>query len=127
MYGIIKIEREGRAMTEIRFSYNPFTKDFIESTVCHAIAIANKGKTKSFDEYIRGIIIDDVLYLRTYFPFPISHGISVIELRQKSRELLESFRAEILGVLSYQYKYVTTDIVYNAENDLLEGIGLANI
>ena len=59
-------------MTEIRFSYNPFTKNYIESGCSHAVALYNKGKQKQFDEYIRGIILDDVLYLRTYYPFDLS-------------------------------------------------------
>lgn len=114
-------------MTEIRFSYNPFTKDFIESSSSHSIAIANKGKQKEFDEYIRGIILDDVLYLRLYYPFDDLSKLSLIELKQRSRKLLESFIGDLLGVISYEYRFVTTDIRYNVENDLLQGIGLANI
>lgn len=109
-------------MTEIRFSYNPFTKNYIESGCSHAVALYNKGKQKQFDEYIRGIILDDVLYLRTYYPFDLS-SLSLVELHQKSRQLLDQYLPEILKVISIEPK----EIKFNVENDLLKGIGLANI
>lgn len=114
-------------MTEIRFSYNPFTKDFIKSNGSHSIAIANKGKQKEFDEYIRGIILDDVLYLRLYYPFNDLSELSLIELKQKSRELLDYYCFDILAVLWAYNEFRPREIKFNVENDLLQGIGLANI
>ena len=109
-------------MSELRFSYNPFTNDYIESDSSHAIAIYNKGKQKQFDEYIRGIILNDVLYLRTYYPFDNLSELTLVELHQKSRELLEDSLDEVLAKCGE-----VNEVVFNAENDLLEGIGLANI
>lgn len=114
-------------MTELRFSYNPFTKDFIESDTSHTIAIYNKGKQKQFDEYIRGIIIDGVLYLRLYYPFDDLSDLSLIELKQKSRELLDHYCIDILAVLWAYNEFRPKEVKFNVENDLLQGIGLANI
>lgn len=114
-------------MTEKRFSYNPFTKDFIESDYSHAIAIANKGKQKLFDEYIRGIILDGVLYLRLYYPFIDLSDLSLIDLKQRSRELLEYNKNSILSIIKKEYNFVPNEIKFNVENDLLKGVGLANI
>lgn len=111
-------------MTEYRFSYNPFTKDFIVSDTSHAIAILNKGKQKKFDEYIRGIVVKEVLYLRTYYPFPLTYGIAVTELNQKSRTLLETYKEVVLKQIK---EFKIKEIKFNVDNDLLKGIGLANI
>ena len=111
-------------MTEIRFSYNPFTKDFIESNTSHSIAIYNKGKQKQFDEYIRGIVFNDTLYLRLYYPFDDLSELSLVELKQKSRALLEQYKKEVLNKLG---NTLIVGIQFNVENDLLKGIGLANI
>lgn len=111
-------------MTEIRFSYNPFTKDYIEGGVSHSADIYNRGKTKEFDQYIRGIILDNVLYLRLFYPFNDIDELDLIELKQKSRELLESFKDDLVSQLRGTR---IAEIRYNVENDLLSGIGLANI
>ena len=113
-------------MTETRFSYNPFTKDYIESSSSHSVAIYNKGKQKQFDEYIRGILYNNILYLRTYYPFDNLSELSLTELHQKSRQLLEQYYKEILVIIKQNYAYVD-QVKFNVENDLLEGIGLANI
>lgn len=114
-------------MSEIRFSYNPITNDYIESNVSHAIAIYNKGKQKQFDEYIRGIILDGVLYLRLYYPYDDLSELSLVQLKQKSLELLEYYKNKILFIIEEYDLGKINEIKYNVENDLLAGIGLANI
>jgi len=114
-------------MSEIRFSYNPFTKDYIESDTSHAVAIYNKGKQKQFDEYVRGIIFSNTLYLRLYYPFEDLPELSLVELKQRSRELLEKYKKEILQILKNKKVCAIVGIQFNVENDLLEGIGLANV
>ena len=114
-------------MTEKRFSYNPFTKDFIDSNVDHAVAIYNKGKQKQFDEYIRGIILDDVLYLRLYYPFEDLSELSLVELKQKSYQLLLMNKHLIIDLIKDKYDITIEIFNFNVENDLLQGIGLANI
>jgi len=125
-YVMLIIEREGN-MTEIRFSYNPFTEEFIESNVSHSIAIYNQGKQKQFDEFIRGIILNGVLYLRLYYPFDNLSDLSLTELKQSSRELLELNQLRLVSIIYSKYQLEITEIKFNVENDLLKGIGLANI
>lgn len=111
-------------MSEKRFSYNPFTKEYIEGGVSHSSAIYNKGRQKEFDQYIRGIILDNVLYLRLFYPFNDIGDLDLIELKQKSRELLESFKDDLVSQLRGTR---ISEIKYNVDNDLLSGVGLANI
>lgn len=111
-------------MTEKRFSYNPFTKEYIEGGVSHAVDICNKGRQKEFDQYIRGIILDGVLYLRLFYPFNDIDELDLIELKQKSRALLENYEDDLISELRGTR---INEIKYNVENDLLSGIGLANI
>jgi len=114
-------------MSEIRFSYNPFTQDFIESSCSHSVAIYNKGKQKQFDEFIRGIVFNGVLYLRVYYPFNGLADLSLTELKQKSHELLQYYKEEVLEILKKELQITPTEIKFNVENDLLKGIGLANV
>jgi len=114
-------------MTEIRFSYEPFKKKFIHCTTSHSIALYNIGKQKDFDQYIRGIIVGNKLYLRLYYPFDNLSELSLYQLRQQSRTILHQFRLEILKVVKKEYDIDVSVIKYNVENDLLTGLGLANI
>jgi len=114
-------------MSEIRFSYNPFTKDFVHCTQSHSIALYNIGKQKQFDEYIRGIIVGKKLYLRLYYPFEDLPELTLNDLRQKSRTLLEQYKGEVLKAIKNEYAFSPNAIHYNVENDLLKGIGLVNI
>ena len=111
-------------MTEQRYCYNPFTKEFFCCDTTHTIAIYNKGRQKQFDEYIRIIIIDDTLYIRQYYPFNDLSSLSLVELLQKSYELSTQYITDILELLK---EYNITNIKYNVDNDLLRGIGLVNI
>ena len=108
-------------MNEIRFFYNPFNGYFIDCDVCHAITFKNKGLKDSYDSYIRGIIKDRVLYLRTYYPFDGIEQLSLVELNQKSRELLEQYTEKVKEVVAENYSLKELEIVYNATNDLLKG------
>jgi hypothetical protein len=125
--GILKVRKEGNEMTEIRFSYEPFKKEFLHCPTSHATALYNIGKQKDFDQYIRGIIQDNVLYLRTFYPFDDIEDLSGVELRQKSRTLLEQYQEAVLKVIGKEYNTTIKEISFNAENDLLTGLGLANI
>ena len=111
---------------ESRFNYNPFTKEFFDGGLCHALSIHNKGRTKEYDTFIRGIISDNVLYLRTFYPFDDLSNLNYGQLQVKSKQLLRQFEADILHLIKREYNILIKDIVFNAENDLLKGI-LANI
>lgn len=114
-------------MTEKRFSYNPFTEHFVKCTDSHAIALHNLGQTSEYDEYIRGIILDGVLYLRTYYPFKDLYELTLTELHRRSKQLLEDNKNIITLLILKEYNIKIKEIKYNAENDLLKGIGLVNI
>jgi hypothetical protein len=115
--------------TEIRFSFNPFNNDFLfdNSNLSHAEKLYKEGKQKNFYEYIRGIIIDNNLYLRLYYPFNDIENLSITELKQKSFSLLKDNKKEILKQVKKHFKIDILEIVFNADNDLLSGKNLANI
>lgn len=108
---------------EKRFAYEPIGGDFVTCPTSHAIALYNAGKQAAFDSYIRGIIAGDVLYLRTFYPYPLE-GLTAGELRAKSKALLNLYKADLLEALSREYGYTPKNLVLNAENDLLQGKGL---
>jgi hypothetical protein len=114
-------------MTEKRFSYNPFTKKLLHCTQSHSLTLYNIGKQKDFDQYIRGIIVGNKLYLRTFYPFDDIDVLKLYQLNQRSRTILEQFKDELLAVLEKEYAFKPSVIKFNVDNDLLKGIGLANI
>ena len=74
---------------DLKFSYNPFNKDFIKSGYIHSLNL--QGKT--YKEYIRGVIIGKALYLRAYYPYNSEDisGFSLSELYSKSRKILNLY------------------------------------
>lgn len=113
-------------MTEKRYNYNPFTKDFHYCPTSHSTALYNKGKQKIFNEYIRIIIVDKTVYIRLYYPFDDISSLSLVELKQKSYALIKQYEKEIERELN-NINIIPDKIVYNVENDLLKGIKLVNI
>jgi len=115
-------------MSEKRFSYNPFTLDYIggENT-CHAVSLWNKGQELHFDEYIRGIILDDILYLRLYYPFKDLENKTLSELNKTSLILLKDNIKTILQHIKQDYNIPIAEIKYNVTNDLLSGLKLTCI
>jgi len=114
-------------MNEYRVSYNPYTKDYISGNQSHSIQLYNKGRQSSFDEYIRGIILDDVLYLRLYYPYKDIDTLTRDKLYQASFTLLKANTKAILEVIENKENITIKDIRYNVDNDLLRGLKLANI
>jgi len=114
-------------MNEYRISYNPYTKDYISGNQSHSVQLYNKGRQASFDEYIRGIILDDVLYLRVYYPYEDIGTLTNVKLYQASFALLKDNTNNILKVIKDKENITIKDIRYNVDNDLLRGLNLANI
>jgi hypothetical protein len=114
-------------MSEYRISYNPFTKDYISGGTSHSIQLYNRGRQSSFDEYIRGIILDDVLYLRVFYPYNNIDELTRDRLYQASYELLKHNTNNILEVIKNKDNITVTNIKYNVDNDLLRGLKLINI
>lgn len=114
-------------MSEKRFSYNPFTREYITSQTSHSIALYNRGRQGQFYEFIRGIISNNVLYLRVYYPFEDLDSLGHAKLFQASYKLLKEYEGQILKLVKENEKEKIQEVKYNVENDLLKGIGLANI
>lgn len=114
-------------MKEYRISYNPYTKDYISGNQSHSEQIYNRGRQSSFDEYIRGIILDDVLYLRVYYPFKDLEDLTIDKLYKASWALLKVNTKAILEVIKDKENITIKSIKYNVDNDLLRGLKLANI
>lgn len=114
-------------MLEYRINYNPFTKNYIAGNQSHTIQLYNKGKQKSFNDYIRGIIIDNTLYLRLYYPFNDIDNLTSDKLYRLSYNLLKENERDILQAIKNHEKIIITKILYNVNNDLLKDLKLANI
>lgn len=106
---------------DLKFNYNPFNKDFIKSGYLHSLDL--QGKV--FKDYIRGIIINNVLYLRAYYPYnpdDIS-GFTLQELYFKSTKILDLYIKDLLKAIKKHYKIIPKTIIYNADKDLkIKGI-----
>lgn len=111
---------------ELRFCYNPFDKVFFDCGTSHVLEINRRGKQKIFDEYIRGIIKDNILYLRTFYPFDDIVSLSFDGLKTKSNQLLKEFLAETLTEIKKCYKLSISEIKFSVDNRNLQGI-LTNI
>ena len=114
-------------MNEYRISYNPYTKEYLSGCASHSLQLYNKGRQASFDEYIRGIILDDVLYLRLYYPYEDIDTLTRDKLYQASLTLLKVNTKAILTVIKNKDNITIKSIKYNVDNDLLRGLKLANI
>ena len=100
----------------LKFAYNPFSKEFIPCGYTHSIDL----RAKLFKEYIRGVIIDDKVYLRAFYPYnpdDIS-GFTLNELYFKSYKILDLYIKDLLKAIKKQYKIIPKNIIYNADNDL---------
>jgi len=114
-------------MIEYRINYNPYTKDYISGTSSHSIQLYNRGRQSQFDEYIRCIILDDILYLRVYYPFKDLQDKEYKDILLASEKLLQDNINDILALIKDKENVVIKDIKYNVDNDLLSGLKLCNI
>jgi hypothetical protein len=114
-------------MSEYRISYNPYTKDYISGCQSHSIQLYNQGKQAYFDDYIRGIILDNVLYLRVFYPFKDIDTLTSDKLFSASLKLLKANQKTIRHKIKQDYNIPINKIVYNATNDLLSGLKLTCI
>lgn len=111
---------------EKRFSYNPISKKFLESGNCHSTALYNIGQQKNFDQYIRGILVDNRLYLRLYYPLKDIDQKTIDQIEEKSFDLLFDQVKTIKELVKKEYNIIVSKVIYNAKNDLLRGV-LTNI
>jgi hypothetical protein len=88
---------------ENRIFYNPENGTLHIFDFSHVIFYhANKEKLGKFDDCIRGIINDNILYLRVFYPFDNIDELSYSELIEKSGKLLALYQDEIVKELKSQ-------------------------
>jgi len=119
--------KQFKPMIEKRFSYNPFTSNYISGYESHTLQLYNQGKQACFDEYIRGIIVNNTLYLRVYYPFKDIDTLTRDKLFSSSLKLLKANIQPILTHIKQDYNIPIHKIEYNVTNDLLLGLKLCNI
>jgi hypothetical protein len=103
-----------------KYSYNPFNGDFFDCGYAnHAKSIYAKGKQSSFDEYIRFIVADGILFIRTFYPFNDIDKLTADQIREKSLALLKEYKAQVKKILK-KHNISYKKIVINAEQDLLK-------
>jgi len=114
-------------MIEYKILYNPYTRDYISGNQSHSLQLYNQGKQACFDDYIRGIILDDVLYLRVYYPFKDLQDKDLEYILLASKKLLKDNTRAILALIKHKENIPINKIEYNVTNDLLSGLKLCNI
>jgi len=107
--------------------FKALLKDYIAGKQPHSVQLYNKSRQASFDEYIRGIILGDVLYLRIYYPYEDIDTLTRDKLYKASLTLLKANVKAILEVIQDKENITIKSIKYNVDNDLLRGLKLANI
>jgi len=114
-------------MKNSRFAYNPYNDIFIDCGDTHTSAIYNKGYQKEYDNFIRGIIYNDILYLRLYYPFDDMNIKTWTDIQKASKILLQDNINRIVKLIKSTYGTCPVNIQYNTDNDLLQREGLTVI
>lgn len=115
--------KHGVTNMETRFFYHPVTKEFLNCGESdHALYFHNKGyKAKRFDNYIRGIVSNKVLYLRIFYPLDDISERTLQEVKDYSFDILFKERNPILKVLKIA-GVKAKKVCYNVSNDDLKGV-----
>ena len=109
----------------LKFCYNE--KNYIYSDSPHNLILYNKGLQKQYKYFIRGIIDNNILYLRVYYPFNDIDNLTSEKLYQFSYELLKDSIQGILKAIKKHHKLNIKDIHYNVDRQYLENAGLYNL
>jgi len=106
-----------------RFFYNPDNNKLYLFENSHAGYYANnKVKLiKGFDAYIRGIIDNDILFLRMFYPYDDIDAKSFLDIKQASFSILKTFENDILKELKKEGLYIKKTVV-NVTNESLKDI-----
>jgi len=104
-----------------RFFYDIDKKKIYIFDSSHACYFANnKAKLKNgFDGYIRGIIENNILYLRLFYPYDNIDEKSFTYIKQVSFTILKQAQADILEVLKNEGINIS-DSFLNVDNELLK-------
>ena len=105
-----------------RIFYNSDNKRLHVFNTSHACYYANNKASlhKGFDYYIRGIIKENTLYLRLYYPYNDIDEQSFTFIKQSSYELLKASENAIVKALKDQDINITETIL-NVSNEDLKG------
>ena len=114
-------------MSEYRVCYNIFNKHYISGREAHNIQLYNAKKQKEYNHYIRAIILNNTLYLRTYYPFDDIDNITINKLNQLSYELLKEHTSDIIQAIKENDNISIKEVKYNYTNDLFRELNLINI
>ena len=109
-------------MNKYKICYNIFNKHYISNNQSHNIQLYNAKKQNEFNDYIRGIIIDNTLYLRTYYPFDDIDNITINKLNQSSYELLKEHTSDIIQAIKENDNISIKEVKYNYTNDLFKDL-----
>ena len=106
---------------EKRFFYNIDNKHIDIFSYSHVEYYHNHREvyTKPFDYYLRGIIKDNILYLRVFYPYNNIDYLSNSELIKKSFDLLTLFKKDVMLQLS-KHDIKIKDIKLNVTNEALK-------
>lgn len=105
----------------IRLTYNPYNKKLLICSGSHAEAL----QKVNFNEYIRFVIIDNILYVRAFYPFVNDGYIETQKILKASSELLSLYKKEYIKVLK-DAGYIFDDIIINADADLKKQLDILN-
>lgn len=107
---------------EKRFFYNQDKNELFLFECSHSEFFYNKNRTifssVKFDDIIRGIITEDKIYLRVFYPYDDIENLSFVELLEKSEKILLYHLPELEKELKVQGYYQAISL--NATNDLLK-------
>ena len=104
-----------------RLFYNSDNKKLYLFNSSHAIYLHNHKAelNKGFDYYIRGLIEDNTLYLRLYYPYEDIDSQSYTFIKQASYEALKQSEADIIKELK-KNDIVIKEIFLNVDNEQLK-------
>lgn len=109
-------------MSDKRFFYNPDSKALIDcDNSSHALYYQNNKLKASFDDYIRGIVSKNTVYIRVFYPYDdIYNPLPYNELIKKSGQLIRLYLKDIEREVKKFYRLKNVKIIINATNDTLK-------
>ena len=108
---------------EIKFSYHPGKKVLLLSDLGenHADTIHKRGKGLPFDEFIRGIITEKTVFLRSFYPWHDINERSADYINKQSFDLLFDNKKAVFQALKKAGVKFPRKVAYNTINADLRG------
>jgi len=104
-----------------RFFYNPDKNRLYLFDCSHSEYFCNHKASLNnpFDFFIRGLIENDTLYLRLYYPYNDIDEKSFTQVKQFSFDCLNTCKADILKELQKENIYIK-ETIFNVSNEDLK-------